>query len=94
MIETVFAELRNSGVVHTGAAFSQDWLGMEESYWRCLRAKRRPPSPKALATCAARLRKKAQLFGLSTLPEAKLMARRMDQLAEQCVEELLAVCEN
>jgi len=94
LIETVFAELRNSGVVHTGAAFSQEWLGMEESYWRCLRAKRRPPSPRALATCAARLRQKAKLFKTSTRPEANRIAHRMDQLAERCVEELLAVCES
>jgi hypothetical protein len=90
MIEEVFKELERSGLVDSGADFSRDWLGMEESYWRCLKFKGRQPSAKALANCAARLRRKAQLLERSSLPEAKTVAQRMDLLSSSCVEKLLA----
>lgn len=89
MIETVFQELERCGAVSSGADFSRRWLGMEESYWRCLKSKRRSPSIQALANCAVRLRRKAQLLEKSSLPEAKGVAQRMVLLSERCVEELL-----
>jgi hypothetical protein len=93
MIEMVFKELERWGVVSSGADFSRSWLGMEESYWRCLKAKRRPPSTVAIVNCAARLRRKAQLLEQSSLPEAKRAAQRMNALANQCVDELLSASE-
>lgn len=93
MVQTVFEELERWGVVSSGADFSRKWLGMEESYWRCLKSKGRPPSTTAIVNCAARLRRKAQLLERSSLPEAKRAAQRMTALANQCVEELLSACE-
>lgn len=93
VIEEVFEELRRSGVVRTGARFSADWLGMEESYFRCLRAKGRNPSVKALATCAVRLRRRAALLEGSSLPQVRQHAGRYSDLADRCLNELLLSCE-
>ena len=94
MIEAVYEELRRSGAVLTGAAFSSDWLGMEESYFRCLRAKHRRPSVRALATCAVRLRRRAALLDQSSLPQVRQRANRYSELADRCLNELLLACEN
>jgi hypothetical protein len=90
MVEAVLEELKRWGVVSGGADFSRTWLGMEESYWRSLKSKRRRPSPQAIATCAARLHRKARLMEKSTLPEARRVADRLALLANRCVEELLS----
>lgn len=94
MIEAVYEELRRSGVVRTGARFSADWLGMEESYFRCLRAKGRSPSAKALATCAVRLRRRAALLERSSLSQVRQRASTYSELADRCLNELLLTCES
>lgn len=92
-MENVLQELERYGIVSSGAEFSREWLGMEESYWRCLKSKRRLPSTTAIVNCAARLRRRAQLLEKSSLPEAKRAALRMTALANQCVDELLSAFE-
>ena len=47
MIESIFEELKGIGAVTSGTDFSEEWLGMEGSYFRGLRARQRDPSAKA-----------------------------------------------
>lgn len=94
VIEDVYEELRRCGAVQSSAAFSEHWLGMEKSYLRCLRAKRRKPSAKALATCALRLRRRAAQFDQSSLPRVQGWALRYGELADRCLTELLTTCES
>lgn len=92
-IEIVYEELRKQGLVKAGSDFSENWLGMQEGYYRGLRNKRRDPSAKALATCAVRLKRHARMLEVSTFPQVQLIADRYDKLADQCVEGLLATCD-
>lgn len=93
MIESIFEELKGIGAVNSGTDFSQEWLGMEGSYFRGLRAKQRGPSAKALATCAVRLKSRARLLSASTMPQVRIVASKYDEIAESCVEALLTACE-
>lgn len=92
MIEAIFEELKTLGAVNSRTKFSEEWLGMEGSYFRGKRIAALPHSPRALATCAARLKGKSQLLRQATSPEFRRMADKLDHLADRCVEELLAVC--
>lgn len=89
MIETVFAELKRDGLVKSSNQFSSDWLGMEKSYLRCLRAKQREPSAKAIATCATRLQSVARTLRDTNKPSAVCAGTRLAALADKCVEEIL-----
>lgn len=89
MIEEIFDELRTLGAVHSSDEFSRYWLGKERSYLRCLRAKHRPPSLKALATCAVRLLKTADRFGHSNRPIVSARGKQMRNLANRCLEQIL-----
>ncbi len=91
MIDLVFEELKSSGVVKSGNEFSRDWLGMEESYMRCLRAKQRKPSAKVLARCANRLRQTGDALSGSAMNQVISHGRKCHLLADLCVIELLKV---
>ena len=93
MIEAIFEELKRQGVVRSGSDFSEQWLGMEASYFRAVRRQHRTASPKALATCAARLKRHAHSLQSSSLPQVREWANGYNQLADKCVAELLSVCE-
>ena len=90
MIEAIYEELRTLGAVSSRTRFSEDWLGMEGSYFRGKRIAALPQSPRALTTCAARLKGKSQLLRQAMSPEFLRVADKLDQLADRCVEELLA----
>ena len=81
MIDDVFEELKSIGAVTTAQQFSEQWLGRERSYFCVLKAKSRTVSPGALAVCAARLRRTADVWMGS--------GARMQSLAHQCVAEIL-----
>lgn len=89
MIDSVFEDLVRLGAVRSQSEFSTYWLGMEESYVRGLHSKGRQPSARALATCAARLRRRAEVFGGSPVPQMVAAGLRFEALADRCVEELL-----
>jgi len=93
-IEIVYEELRKLGSVKAGSDFSENWLGMQEGYYRGLRNKRRDPSAKALATCAVRLKRHARMLEVSTFPQVQRIANSYDMLAEHCVSALLTACES
>lgn len=91
MIEVVFEELKSSGVVKSGNEFSRDWLGMEESYMRSLRAKKRQPSAKVLARCAKRLKQTGDALSSSAMKSVLSSGQKCHLLADLCVKELLKV---
>lgn len=93
MIESIFDGLRDIGAVTSGTDFSEEWLGMEGSYFRGLKAKQRHPSAKALANCAVRLKKRARMLEVSTYPQVRVAATRYQMLADQCLDGLMAVCD-
>jgi hypothetical protein len=55
-IELVFCELLRLGQCSSRSAFSRDWLGREESYYRSIQCKGRKPSIEAQMNLAVRLR--------------------------------------
>lgn len=93
MIDTIYEELKRLGAVSSRTAFSEDWLGMEGSYFRGRRGRDGDASSKALATCAARLRRRASALRDSTMPQVRECSERYLALADSCVSELLTLCE-
>ena len=90
MIEIIFDELKKVGAVHSSAEFSRDWLGMEESYLRGIRARNRIPSAKALANCALKLRTAGKSFSESQIPIVAERGHLMTQLGDACINEILS----
>ena len=88
MIELIFEELRETGAIRSGVDFSQNWLGMEGSYWRGLRAKRREPSLKAIARCAVKLRAVADDLSTIENPQIAATQARLRRLADGCVGQI------
>lgn len=93
MIEAIYEELKKLGAVTSRTDFSEEWLGMEGSYFRGRRVKERSPSPRALATCAVKLRKRASILQDSAYPQARVVATRYHLLADRCLDGLLATCD-
>lgn len=91
MIEKIFEELRDIGVVRTRDQFSAEWLGRERSYLRGLQSKKRQPSVDVLVTCAARLVKSAEQFSKADAPMAKAKSAELRRLADSCFSEILDV---
>ena len=89
MIETIFEELKEKGLVTSCNEFSRKWLGMDESYMRGLRAKGRRPSARVLAQCAVRLRDMAEALSKGPSPMAREKARHVNLLADKCFAEIV-----
>ena len=89
MIEQIFEELRESGLVSSGNEFSRTWLGMDESYMRGIRAKRRRPSARVLAQCAVRLKVMADDLSKGQNHETREKARHVEFLANLCIAEII-----
>ncbi len=90
MIEMIYEELKAIGAVRSSNDFSRQWLGMEKSCLRCLRAKSRQPSAKALANCASRLKRTVEVLISCDKKQAEVLGQRLATLADGCVDELLA----
>jgi hypothetical protein len=88
MIEQVFVELREAGQVANTDDFSREWLGMEDSYLRCIRAKEREPSPRALINCAVKLKRTGDALKTSNRADVKAKGDRLSVLAWDCVGEV------
>lgn len=89
MIEKIFEELRDIGIVRSRDQFSAEWLGREKSYLRGLQAKNRKPSVAVLATCAARLVKSADHLSKADAAIAKAKSAELRRLANTCFEQIL-----
>lgn len=94
VVEIVFEELKRQGIVFSGRDFSEDWLGMEGSYFRAVRTKHRTASVKAVATCAAKLRRRADALRHSSMPQVQAQAADYNALADRCLSEVLSACES
>lgn len=88
MIEQVFFELRATGQVVTTDDFSREWLGMEDSYLRCIRAKDRNPSARALINCAIKLKRTGDALSASEVADVKAQGTRLRTLALHCMSQL------
>ena len=87
LLEGIYKELREFGAVQSTDDFSIRWLGMNESYLRCLRARQRQPSAKVLAHCAMRLRRASGLLtSVDQPPKVRAVATRMQKLADLCAD--------
>ena len=93
MIETIYEELKKLGVVSSKTDFSEEWLGMEGSYFRGRRGRDGTASSKALGTCAVRLRRRASALRDSSMPQVRERSEQYLALADSCVSELLTLCE-
>ena len=89
MIETIFEELKKVGAVSGSRQFSEQWLGMERNYLRCLRAKRRSPSAKVIVECAKRLQHVGKTMNASGTQSSKAVGQHLLILADRCLESLL-----
>ena len=91
MIIDIYDELKRLGVVEYTTEFSRDWLGMGESYMRCLRANNRQPSARAIARCAISLRNASEKLRLDPKSKVRAAGARLEKLAEHCMDEILRV---
>jgi hypothetical protein len=89
MIEKIFEELRDIGIVRSRDQFSAEWLGREKSYLRGLQAKNRKPSVAVLAVCGARLLKNAEQLNKADAAIAKAKSAELRRLATSCFEQIL-----
>ena len=88
MIDHVFDELRNIGVVSNSSEFSTIWLGKHESYYRGLRSKQRQPSTHVLVSCACKLQGVGDNFLAYGDSHHKIQGRKLKRLARRCFEEI------
>lgn len=89
MIENIFEGLREIGIVRSRDQFSAEWLGRDKSYLRCLQAKKKRPSVEVLATCAARLIRRAEQLSKADAAIAKAKSAELRRLANSCFEQIL-----
>jgi hypothetical protein len=89
MIEKIFEELRDIGIVRSRDQFSAEWLGREKGYLRSLQSKNRRPSTKVLATCAVRLLKNADQLNTADAAIAKAKSAELRRLANSCFAQIL-----
>ncbi len=89
MIEKIFGELRDIGIVRSRDQFSAEWLGREKSYLRSLQSKKRKPSVAVLAICAARLVRSAEQLGKADAAIARAKSAELRRLANTCFEQIL-----
>ena len=83
-IERIYDRLRDIDMVANGTEFSHDWLGMEGSYLRTLKSKKRRPSAGVLARCAVRLQSWSQAYSGNTHTCINDKAIVLNELAESC----------
>lgn len=90
MIENVYEELKQLGAVRSVDQFSREWLGMERSYMRVMKAKGRKPSAKVIATCAARLRSHGKHLMSVDKRGYHLAASALNLLADKCISDMIS----
>lgn len=90
-IEDVYGELKQLELVESSVDFSENWLGMEGGYFRCLKAKGRQPSAKVLAKCAVNLQRMADIYGSSKMTQVGAKGAVMRSLADSCWDQIVAI---
>ena len=89
MIEEIYEELKKLGVVRNSDQFSCEWLGMEGSYLRVARAKRRKPSARAIATCVARLKSHGRHLMRVDGQRYQTAATALNRMADLCIDDMV-----
>ena len=89
-IEDVYEQLKALGAVRSANEFSTQWLGMNESYLRCIRAKGTAPSARVLARCSLKLRSLSQNMRTHPQPKLRAVGKHIAALAERCERDIFA----
>ena len=89
-IEAVYEQLKALGAVRSTNDFSTRWLGMNESYLRCIRAKGTEPSAKVLARCSSRLKCLSQSMRANPKLKVKAAGKQLGHLAERCANHVFS----
>ena len=89
MLDYVFEELRELNLCDSGNRFSLDWLDMNESYWRTIRAKQAKPSVKVIARCGNKLHQRGQAFLQSDFDVIRNKGQRLTELGQKCFQEAI-----
>ena len=89
MIDEIYRELKEMHLCRSGNRFSLDWLHMNESYYRTLKAKNLTPSVKVIARCGMKLRSTAMYLAASEHDVIRSRSQRLNELGQQCIDEAL-----
>ena len=82
MIEYVYEELLEIGVVADSCEFSTECLGMDRNYYSMMRSKGRRPSAKALSHCISRLVAVSQAMDADQDMDVRVKSVRVRCLAQ------------
>ena len=82
MIEYVYEELLEIGVVADSFEFSTECLGMDRNYYSMMRSKGRRPSAKALSHCISRLVAVSQAMDADQDMDVRVKSVRVRCLAQ------------
>lgn len=92
-MEELYQQLLGIGAVRTTSEFSIEWLGMQNSYLRCIRARNKRPSTKAWANLSVRLRQASQSLAQNEQPKVRKTSKYLAKLSDKCLEEIIAAGE-
>lgn len=82
VLEDVYKQLRQYGLVDSESEFSKDWLCRSDSYMRSMRFKNTEPSISSVAVCASRLRYYADKMASSEAHQS--LSRSFIEMANRC----------
>ena len=83
VFEQTYVLLKDLSVVENRAEFCTDWLGRNESYFRCLRYKNKQPSTHTIAVISNKLRHYSTLLKDSNNPTSVQVADKFAVLSAQ-----------
>ena len=88
-IDLVFEHLKRIGQCESRSAFSRDWLGREESYYRGIQARGHKASVEAQVNLVAKLRALGMNFTRCEYPSLVKIGNRYLELYGECLDALL-----
>ena len=88
LLDEVYCELEQFGIVDTRAEYCTQWLGRSECYLRTLRFLKQNPSIDVLAVLNNRLNYYAEHYYEQDSRAMHLAARRLSKLAAECAIEI------
>ena len=75
--------LNEVGAVRTKKEFCKDWLHRGDSYFRCLKHNRKPPSVSVIAICSSKLKHYSAALKNKKTGESERLALEFDLLSNQ-----------
>ena len=88
-IDLVFEHLKRIGQCESRSAFSRDWLGREESYYRGIKLRGHKASVEAQVNLVSRLRDLGMNFTRSEFPSLIELGQTYLRLYGECLDALL-----